>query len=93
MGHRDAETWCLNGLGEAALAVGDPALALSHHTAALTRAAQHDILDQQARANRGLAAAHQALGNSARARTHHSAAQALYTTLGTPETAAPANDP
>ena len=93
MGHRDAETWCLNGLGEAALAVGDPALALSHHTAALTRAAEHDILDQQARANRGLAAAHQALGNSARARTHHSAAQALYTTLGTPETAAPANDP
>jgi tetratricopeptide (TPR) repeat protein len=86
-GETEGQIYALNGLGEAALAAGDHATAMSRHTAALAIADELDILDQQARAHAGIARAHRSLGDDVPARRHYEAALTRYTELGMPQAA------
>src|SRR5204862_3361289 len=79
------EALTLNGLGEAAHAAGNPADALTHHTAAHAIATDIGDRDQQARAHTGLGHAHDTLDHPEPARHHYQHALNLYTDLGMPE--------
>lgn len=77
--------WCLNGLGETAMARGRPADALVAHTDALASALWTGAREQQARAHVGLGPARRALGEPDLAREHLEAALAAYEELDLPE--------